>query len=142
MPDKEYPLNMAQIKADLFLAKASVEEARRRTPKAAKYIKGQAAYHLQQAAEKLIKIQIYHSNSPIDMKKIYKHSINDLIIYANDLGVTLMIPEYVSKNRLQISSWEAEGRYDVHMVVKITQLEKCLYEIEEWINELESSSYR
>ena len=58
MSNNSNALNMAQIKADLFMAKAAINEASGLSPKAAKYIKGQAAYHLQQAAEKMIKIQI------------------------------------------------------------------------------------
>lgn len=61
MSGSNYPLKIAQIKADLFVAKATIEEARKRTPSAGKYLKGQAGDHLQQAAEKLIKIQIYYS---------------------------------------------------------------------------------
>ena len=94
MPDN-LPLNMSQIKADLFMAKSAIAEANNRTPKAAKYIKGQAGYHLQQAAEKLIKIQLYNSNVQLDMHKMYKHPLGDLMGYANSIGVSLDIPEYV-----------------------------------------------
>lgn len=55
------PITMAQIRADLFIVDSAISEAEKLSPKAAKYIKGQAGYHLQQAAEKLIKIQIYAS---------------------------------------------------------------------------------
>ncbi|WP_255346271.1 hypothetical protein [Butyrivibrio sp. VCD2006] len=40
MSGSNYPLNMKQIAADLFTAKALVDEANKRTPKEAKYIKG------------------------------------------------------------------------------------------------------
>lgn len=52
-------LNLVQIHADIYLANAAIEEAGRRSPKGAKYLKGQAGYHIQQAVEKMIKIQIF-----------------------------------------------------------------------------------
>ena len=142
MSGSNYPLNMKQIAADLFTAKALVDEANKRTPKEAKYIKGQAGYHLQQASEKMIKIQIYYSGKQLDMRKMYKHPLNDLILYAKSIGVQLDVPKYIDQNQLVITSWEAEGRYDVHMTVKITQLEKCLEEINVWYDRLKSNGYK
>ena len=55
------PLSFGQIEADLFMAGAAIDKAESLTSKAGKYYRGQAGYHLQQAAEKLIKIQIYDS---------------------------------------------------------------------------------
>ena len=60
---------MGQIRADLFLAQAAINEAENLTPKADTYIKGQAGYHLQQAAEKMVKIQLYaplQNNRPFE----------------------------------------------------------------------------
>ncbi|MBE5860633.1 MAG: hypothetical protein E7301_11005 [Butyrivibrio sp.] len=142
MSGSNYPLKIAQIKADLFVAKATIEEARKRTPSAGKYLKGQAGYHLQQAAEKLIKIQIYYSVPQPDLRKMYKHSLNELIKYAQSLGVNVIIPKYILDKRLLITSWEADGRYDVHMTVKITQLEKAFLEIEAWCDDLSKNGYK
>ena len=61
MSGNSYPLNMGQIKADLFIAGATIDEVKKRPPKEGKYLKGQVAYHLQQATEKLIKVQIYYA---------------------------------------------------------------------------------
>lgn len=133
---------MEQIKADLFVAKATIDEAKRRTPKAAKYLKGQAGYHLQQAAEKLIKIQIYYLEQQPDLKRMYKHSLNELIQYAKSLGISIVVPQYIDEKSLLITSWEAEGRYDVHMIVKITQLEKTFSEIEQWYEILKKNGYK
>ena len=41
------------------------------------------------------------------------------------------------KNAMVISSWEAEGRYDIHVVVKYPQLEKALSVISEWYRQME-----
>ena len=132
-------LNKLQIKADIVLAENALKEAKSSTPKLAKYLKGQVGYHLQQAAEKLIKIQIYKSGKNIDYSKLYKHDIQYIINYAKSKGISLMIPDYVTKNSMVISSWEAEGRYDVHIVVKYPQLEKAYSVISEWYQQLEKS---
>ena len=132
-------LNKLQIKADIVLAENALKEAKLSTPKLAKYLKGQVGYHLQQAAEKLIKIQIYKSGKNIDYSKLYKHDIQYIINYAKSKGISLMIPDYVTKNSMVISSWEAEGRYDVHIVVKYPQLEKAYSVISEWYQQLEKS---
>lgn len=130
------PLSMAQIQADIFLAEIAVAETEKRTPKAAKYIKGQAGYHLQQATEKMIKIQLYASGKVLDPAKIYKHKIYDLIRYASSIGVALVLPAYIDRNAVAISDWEAEGRYDIHVTVRITQIKKCLKVICDWYKQL------
>ena len=45
------PLNMALIKADMIAAGSCITEAKKMSAKASKYIKGLAAFHLQQASE-------------------------------------------------------------------------------------------
>jgi hypothetical protein len=142
MSGSSYPLNMGQIKADLFIAEATIDEVKQRTSKEGKYLKGQAAYHLQQAAEKLIKIQIYYAVQQPDPRKLYKHAINELINYAQSLGIIVIIPQYIEDKKLVLSSWEAEGRYDVHMTVKITQLEKAFEEIRTWCEELQEKGFK
>ena len=60
------PLSVAQIDADLFMADSAIRKSETISSKAGKHLRGLAGYHLQQAAEKLIKIQIYASGVPID----------------------------------------------------------------------------
>ena len=130
-------LNKMQIKADIVIAESALNEAKKSKPKLAKYLKGQVGYHLQQAAEKMIKIQIYRSGVAIDYSRLYKHDLQYIINYATSLNINLVIPEYVMKNTMVISSWEAEGRYDVHIVVKYPQLEKAYSVIRDWYQQME-----
>ena len=136
------PLRMAQIQADMFMAKTAIERAESIPARKAKYIKGQGGYHLQQAAEKMIKIQMYASGKPLDNAKIYKHKIFELISYANSIGIQLVLPAYIDKNSVVISNWEAEGRYDISVVVKINQLKKCYDEISTWYEQLIDDGYK
>ena len=142
MSVNELPLNMAMINADLITAKDGIDRARALSPRASKYIKGMAGFHFQQAAEKMIKIQLYASGKSLDLHKVYKHSLDQLMNYAFEIGIVLNVPNYVSKNKKVITAWEAAGRYDVHKVVKINQLEKCYSEIETWFDELKKNGYR
>ena len=135
-------LNLMQIQADIYLADSAIKEALKRTPKAAKYLKGQAGYHIQQAVEKMVKIQMYHLCSNLNYSKMYKHSIDDLLLYSQSLGLNLVVPGYIDKHKTVISSWEAEGRYDIHFVVRMPQLQKALDEVKSWLELLKNAGYK
>ena len=91
-------LTMTQILADLYTADGAMNRASAEGGRIAKYLKGLAGYHLQQAAEKLIKIQIYKAGIAIDFSKMYRHNIRDLMQYANQLGITLVVPPYIKNH--------------------------------------------
>lgn len=135
-------LTMAQVQADLYSAEDAIKRADALSPAKAKYVKGVAGYHLQQASEKLIKIQLYASGKALNNSRIYKHSLDDLILYGKSLGLTFSVPSYVNKNKSVISDWEAQGRYDVHFVVRLDQLKKCYAEVMAWYNDLFKAGYR
>ena len=59
------PLSVAQIDADLFMADSAIRKSETISSKAGKHLRGLAGYHLQQAAEKMIKYQIYDSGITI-----------------------------------------------------------------------------
>ncbi len=135
-------LSMTQVKADLLLSKYSIEQAEKASARMSKSIKGQGAYHLQQACEKMVKIQIYASGKKIDNARMYKHSIKDLLVYANSLGITINMPSYIDKNKDIITRWEATGRYDLHLVVRIDTLKRCYEETDQWYTDLVEEGYR
>lgn len=132
-------LSMGLIKADLLMAKQGITMYR---DNEIKEIKNQTAYHLQQAAEKLIKIQIYKSGVQFDNKSLFIHNIKSLIKYADKLNISIMIPEEIRDNALLITDWEASGRYDISFTVKITSLEKYYAIISKWYSTLYSHGFR
>lgn len=136
-----YNLIMPQVEADILSAEDAINRAEALPPAKAKYIKGLAGYHLQQATEKMIKIQLYASGQKLDYAQIYKHSLDDLIIYANSLGISLMVPDYINKYKTVITDWEATGRYDMHFVVKLAQLKKCHQVVKEWYDEMRKEGF-
>jgi len=130
------PLSMGQIEADIFMAESAMEKATTLSSKRGKYFRGQAGYHLQQAAEKMIKIQIYESGLQLNNARMYRHSLDDLMTYAQSLNISLDIPKWVKQKRFAISEWEAEGRYDLHFVVRLDTLQKCYQELQTWFKRL------
>ena len=129
-------LSVAQVDADLFMAASAIQKAETISSKAGKHLRGLAGYHLQQAAEKMIKIQIYDSGVQIDHSKMFRHSLDDLIGYASSLAIPLIIPSWVDEKKYVITSWEAEGRYNLHFVVRMDTLKRCYSELIQWRNQL------
>ena len=136
---KNNDLSMSMALADIKLVETVCINSKEAVPK---YLKGQCAYHLQQAAEKLIKIQIYCSGVPINNAKIYKHSIIALLQYAQQLNVNINVPKAIISNAQTITDWEALGRYDLHIVVRTDTLKKYYTVISEWYDELYKAGYR
>ena len=73
-------LTIGLIKADLVTAGQAIEYFEATSNK---NIKNIAAYHLQQATEKLIKYQIYRATANPNNTKLYTHNIEKLIVYAD-----------------------------------------------------------
>ena len=136
------PLSVAQIDADLFMADSAIRKSETISSKAGKHLRGLAGYHLQQTAEKLIKIQIYASGVPIDHSKMYRHSLDDLMVYAGTLGIALNVPTWVNEKKYVITGWEAEGRYNLHFVVRMDTLKRCYSELVQWRNQLFPNSVK
>ncbi len=138
---KSEDLSILQAKADLQIVE-QILQALKDNSGNGKYLRGLAAYHLQQATEKLIKIQIYVQVSKVDYHKMYDHKIDQLIKYGNSQGAVFNIPNDIVKNALSISLWEANGRYDLHIVTRITTIKKYFDIMSAWYDELYSEGYR
>lgn len=122
-------LNKSLIKADIIAARQAIEYFEQ---KGIKEIKNIAAYHLQQAAEKLIKYQIYQGLASTDNKRIFTHDLSRLLDYAEAEGLELFVPDYIKNHVNQITDWEAGSRYDFNFACRIDTLKKCCETIEEW----------
>ena len=122
-------LTKGLIQADIIAAKQAIEYFETNKNR---NIKSVAAYHLQQAAEKLIKIQIYANCSNISNSQMYTHNLERLIVYADSLDFVPIIPNYVRQHSVQITDWEAGSRYDVGFSVRIDTLKKTYEVICKW----------
>lgn len=99
-----------------------------------KATKGIAAYHTQQAIEKMIKSEIYRVNPNINPRQIYTHKIFDLCSIAQFNGI--IIPKDIALNAQMYTDWEAAGRYDLHFSVRVDSIEKALRLAENWMKDL------
>lgn len=122
-------LTKSIIKADIIAAKQAIDYFEQHHNRDVKNI---AAYHLQQATEKLIKIQIYAHAADTGNAPLYTHHIERLIVYAETLGFDLIIPDYIREHSLEITDWEAGSRYDVGFSVRVDVLKKTLEAVSEW----------
>jgi len=132
-------LTMGLIKADLIMAGQGIKLYRENE---IKEVKNQAAYHLQQAVEKLIKIQVYTSGCAYNNRSMYIHNISSLSSYADSLGFNVDIPTEIRNNAVMISDWEVSGRYDIHFSIRINTLEKFHEIIYDWYKRLYASGIR
>lgn len=126
-------LSKGLVMADIIAAKQAIDYY---DEKQIKDIKNIAAYHLQQAAEKLIKHQIYQSAGAVNNKQMYTHDLSRLKDYAEEVGVQLILPEYIDKHLNVITDWEAGSRYDTGFSVRVDMLKKCLNAVNEWIKQV------
>ena len=138
---KSEDLSILQAKADIQIVEQILRAIHEKTGNT-KYLRGQACYHLQQAAEKLIKLQIYVHIKDVNYHRMYDHRIEQLIMYGESQGVALDIPNEIRKNSMVITSWEANGRYDLHITTRITTIQRFLNVIVEWYDNLYSFGYR
>ena len=95
---RDQKLFKALIKADLKLVKDNYLEED-------KAVRLQAAYHMQQAVEKTIKLK-----AGIEGLNLWGHEIDVLIKKCDDNGININIPKYIRDKADTISHWEAECR--------------------------------
>ncbi len=124
---------IAYAKADIRASRSALEAVRAGEGNE-KATKGVAAYHAQQAIEKILKAEIYRVNPGISPRKMYTHKIYDLCDLAECSGIR--VPREIKDNAYMYSDWEAAGRYDLHFSVRIDSVEKALRLVEKWMKEI------
>lgn len=132
-------LSMSLIEADIITAKQAIACYEKSKPKDMKNI---AAYHLQQAAEKLIKIQIRSELDNLNNATLYTHNIEKLLAYSERLNMSINVPAYIKENSLILTAWESSSRYEVGFRIRIDTLKRALSEIESWYKILYSNGLR
>lgn len=118
------------IKADIIAAQQAIDYYDNHN---IKDIKNIAAYHLQQAAEKLIKYQIYKALSDTNNRQMYTHDLRKLKDYAEAEGIDVIIPDYVQNHLDSITDWEAGSRYETDFTVRIVTVKKVYEAVSDWI---------
>lgn len=121
-------------RADICASKSALEAVKAKDGNE-KATKGIAAYHAQQAIEKILKFEIYKVDPDISPRKMYTHKIYDLCDIAESYGIK--VPKEIRDNAYMYSDWEAAGRYDLHFSVRLDSIEKALRLAEKWLGEVE-----
>ncbi len=130
------PITLGMIRADIATARSALANITDgKLNDYGKGLRGIAAYHAQQALEKLIKYLIYDTGKFVDNRQIYTHDIDNLCSLAASLGVT--IPREIQLNASMYSEWEASGRYDLHFVARKDSINKALRLAEEFLQTIE-----
>ena len=96
---KEQRLYKSLIKADLRLVEEHYDDPN-------KPIRLQAAYHVQQAIEKTIKLK-----AEIEGLNLWGHDIDVLINRCDNAEIDIGIPKHIRAKADIITHWEAECRY-------------------------------
>lgn len=85
-----------------------------------------AAYHLQQTVEKVIKGALECAGITVPNT----HKITKLIQMVSNHGANLVITEWLDDHSEMLSEWEAETRYNMDFLVEKRKLERAVREIQ------------
>lgn len=120
---KEQKLNKSLIKADLKIVETYWDEED-------KALRLQAAYHMQQAIEKTIKLK-----AEISGVNLWGHDIDVLIKKCDDAEIDIGIPKVIRDKADMYTHWEAECRYYPIKVVRKDSIKKVYDIITNWLEE-------
>ena len=118
---REQKLFKALIKADLKLVIENYQDSD-------KAIRLQAAYHMQQAVEKTIKLK-----AGSEGLNLWGHEIDVLIKKCDDYNIEIGIPKLIRDKADVISHWKAECRYYPVTVVRKDSIKKVYDVTLEWL---------
>ncbi len=85
-----------------------------------------AAYHLQQAVEKILKGAL----ECVGVTVPNTHKISKLIKMISDHGANLVVTDWVDEHSEMLSEWEAQTRYDMDFLVEKRKLDTAMKEIQ------------
>ncbi len=120
---KEQKLFKALIKADLKIVNDNYADSD-------KAVRLQAAYHMQQAIVKTIKLK-----AEMEGLNLWGHDIDVLIKRCDDAGLDIDVPKYIREKADAITHWEAECRYYPVTVVRKDSIKKAYDVTVEWLNQ-------
>lgn len=84
-----------------------------------------AAYHLQQAVEKILKGAL----ECVGVTVPYSHKISKLISMVSNNGANLTITEWLDDHAEMLSEWETETRYNMDFLVEKRKLDRAMTEV-------------
>lgn len=85
-----------------------------------------AAYHLQQAVEKVLKGAL----ECVGVTVPNTHKIAKLVKMISDNGANLTITDWIDDHSEMLSEWEAQARYDMDFLVEKRKLDAAMREVD------------
>lgn len=96
-----------------------------RTPYNDEMFLNNAAYHLQQSVEKIIKGAL----ECVGVTVPNTHRISKLLQMVENNGANLVITEWIDDHAEMLSEWEAESRYNMDFLVEKRKLDAAIREV-------------
>ncbi len=90
-----------------------------------------AAYHLQQAVEKVLKGAL----ECVGVTVPNTHKITKLLSMVRNNGANIVITDWIDDHSEMLSEWEAETRYNMDFLVEKRKLDKAIQEIQLFFRE-------
>lgn len=84
-----------------------------------------AAYHLQQSVEKVLKGAL----ECVGITVPNTHKISKLIKMISDHGANIVLTDWIDSHSEMLSEWESETRYDMDFLVEKRKLEAAIQKI-------------
>ncbi len=84
-----------------------------------------AAYHLQQAVEKILKGALECAGVTVP----YSHKISKLVSMITNNGANLVVTDWLDDHAEMLSEWETETRYNMDFLVEKRKLDKAMEEV-------------
>lgn len=101
-----------------------------RNPYNDEMILNNAAYHLQQAVEKILKGAL----ECVGVTVPNTHKISKLVKMISDNGANLVITDWIDDHSEMLGEWEAQARYDMDFLVEKRKLDTALIEIQKFLS--------
>ncbi|MCR5097736.1 MAG: HEPN domain-containing protein [Lachnospiraceae bacterium] len=119
---KEQKLYKMLIKADLKIVENNWNSVD-------KFDRLQAAFHMQQAIEKTIKLKADVKGLP----DLWGHNLVSLMEKCDENRIDIDVPEYIKEKADVITLWEADGRYYPQKMVRRDAIKKAYDITVEWL---------
>lgn len=101
-----------------------------RNPYNDEMILNNAAYHLQQAVEKVLKGAL----ECVGVTVPNTHKISKLVKMISDNGANLVITDWVDDHSEMLGEWEAQTRYDMDFLVEKRKLDTAMKEVQKFLS--------
>lgn len=88
-----------------------------------------AAYHLQQAIEKVLRGAL----ECIGVAVPNTHKITKLLKMISDHGASLILTDWIDNHSAMLSEWEAAARYDMDFLVEKRKLDTAMAEVNNFL---------